>query len=300
MEHTTTVFIADSAEEFCAGLTAILQRIDGFQVVGTATDGEQAIRMIQERRPDVLVLDLMLSKRDGISILKALAAADLHPAILATSGFVTDFVSATVANLGARYLMLKPCDMTALVERLEEIRGGESLRTPAARHSNQQNIETMVTNIIHEIGVPAHIKGYHYLREGIRLVFLGVVSTGIIAILLIVSLLIISNTVKLAMYDRKEEISIMKMVGATNGFIRLPFVVEGFCLGMLGAAIAFGLEWIMYDALLAEMKELDTLQLFTFVAFQELLIPMIITFGAAGMFVGFVGSWTSIRKFMDA
>ena len=63
--------------------------------------------------------------------------------------------------------MLKPCDLSALVERLEEIRGGESLRMPAARHTGQQSIETMVTNIIHEIGVPAHIKGYQYLREAI-------------------------------------------------------------------------------------------------------------------------------------
>ena len=128
---------------------------------------------------------------------------------------------------------------------------------------------------------------------------LHIASLAIVAVLLVVSLLIISNTVKLAMYDRKDEIAIMKMVGATNGFIRLPFVVEGFTLGMLGAGIAFGLEWIMYDALLAEMKELDTLQLFTFVPFEQLLIPMVATFVGAGLFVGIIGSWASIRKFMD-
>ncbi len=128
---------------------------------------------------------------------------------------------------------------------------------------------------------------------------LEIVSLAVIAVLLVVSLLIISNTVKLAMYDRKDEIAIMKMVGATNGFIRLPFVVEGFTLGMLGAAIAFGLEWGMYDALIARVAEVDSLQLFQFVPFETLLMPMIITFVAAGMFVGIVGSWTSIRKFMD-
>jgi len=128
---------------------------------------------------------------------------------------------------------------------------------------------------------------------------LHLVSLGIIAVLLAVSLLIISNTVKLAMYDRKEEIGIMKMVGATNGFIRLPFVVEGFTLGMLGAALAFGLEWVMYDAMVLKISEVDALQLFSFVPFTQLLLPMIITFVAAGMFVGVVGSWTSIRKFMD-
>ena len=128
---------------------------------------------------------------------------------------------------------------------------------------------------------------------------LHIVSLGVIAVLLVVSLLIISNTVKLAMYDRKNEIAIMKMVGATNGFIRLPFIVEGFTLGMIGAALAFGLEWVMYDAMIARIAEADSLQLFKFVPFDTLLIPMIITFAAAGMFVGIVGSWTSIRKFMD-
>ena len=128
---------------------------------------------------------------------------------------------------------------------------------------------------------------------------LHIVSLAVIAVLLVVSLLIISNTVKLAMYDRKDEIAIMKMVGATNGFIRLPFVVEGFTLGMVGAALAFFMEWGMYNSLIDRVAMVDSLNLFKFVPFQTLLIPMIAVFVSAGMFVGIVGSWTSIRKFMD-
>ena len=128
---------------------------------------------------------------------------------------------------------------------------------------------------------------------------LHIVSIAIISVLLVVSLLIISNTVKLAMYDRRDEIAIMKMVGATNGFIRLPFIVEGFTLGMIGAVLAFGLEWVGYDALVQRVSGVDSLQLFSFVPFEELLIPMVVVFAGAGMFVGIVGSWTSIRKFMD-
>ncbi len=160
----TTVIIADNSEEFCAALAAALQRTDRFEVVGIANDGEQAMRMINERKPDLLVLDLMLAKQDGISILKGICNMDHRPATLATSGFVTEFVASAAASLGARYLMLKPCDMSALVERLEEIRGGESQRKTLNRRSGKQSIEAMVTNIIHEIGVPAHIKGYQYLR----------------------------------------------------------------------------------------------------------------------------------------
>ena len=139
------------------------------------------------------------------------------------------------------------------------------------------------------------------LAEGFSTIqnVIHIVSIAVIAILLVVSLLIISNTVKLAMYDRKDEIAIMKMVGATNAFIRLPFQVEGFTLGMIGAVLAFGIEWLMYDGLIQKIAEVDSLQLFKFVEFQELLIPMVATFGAAGLFVGIVGSWTSIRKFMN-
>ena len=123
--------------------------------------------MIEEKKPDILVLDLMLAKKDGISVLKAIANMEHKPITLATSAFLTEYVSTAAANLGVRYLMLKPCDMNALVERMEEIRGGESLRYPVQRRPDKVNIEALVTNIIHEIGVPAHIKGYQYLREAI-------------------------------------------------------------------------------------------------------------------------------------
>ena len=145
------------------------------------------------------------------------------------------------------------------------------------------------TNAAYELA-----KGFTTIQD-----VLHIVSAAVIAVLLVVSLLIIFNTVQLAMYDRKDEIAIMKMVGATNGFIRLPFVVEGFSLGMIGAILAFGTEWAGYDALVQKIGSVDSLQLFKFVPFQELLIPMVIVFAAAGMFVGIVGSWTSIRKFMN-
>ena len=165
---------------------------------------------------------------------------------------------------------------------------------------DNQLMQQTVKDIENIPGV-AKISASYELAEGFTTLqkVLHIASIAIIAVLLVVSLLIISNTVKLAMYDRRDEIAIMKMVGATNGFIRLPFVVEGFTLGMLGAAIAFLLEWAMFDGLVAKIASVDSLRLFDFVPFTRLLAPMILTFAAAGLFVGIVGSWTSIRKFMD-
>ncbi len=155
---------------------------------------------------------------------------------------------------------------------------------------------TAITGVVEVVAYNELAEGFTMLQDVLHLV-----SLVVIGILLIVSLLIISNTVKLAMYDRRDEISIMKMVGATNSFIRLPFVVEGFALGMLGAAIAFGLEWLLYDYLVGRIAAIDiATPLFSFVPITELLAPMILTFVSAGLFVGVVGSWTSIRKFMNA
>lgn len=138
------------------------------------------------------------------------------------------------------------------------------------------------------------IEGFVDLQEVLR-----VVSIVLIAVLLFVSLLIISNTVKMAMADRKNEIAIMKMVGATNGFIRLPYVVQGFTLGMLGAGVAFGLEWLLYDVMAGKLNAYESLSFLSFVPFAEILPLMIPVFLGAGMFVGVVGSWNSIRKYMN-
>ncbi len=148
----------------------------------------------------------------------------------------------------------------------------------------------------------ADIAAHYELAEGFTMIqdMLEVVFVLVLTALLAVSLVIISNTVKMAMYSRADEIAIMKMVGATKGFIRLPFVVQGFLLGMLGAGLAFAAEWWLYDALLTKLAQMDTLNMFNFVPFQQLMVPMIFVFAAAGMFVGVVGSWSSIRKFLNA
>ena len=165
---------------------------------------------------------------------------------------------------------------------------------------DNRKLDETVTSLLKVPGV-VDVEAFRELAEGFSTIqdMLHLFSIVIIAVLLIVSLLIISNTVKLAMYDRRDEIAIMKMGGATNGFIRMPFVVEGFCLGMLGAGAAFGLEWLLYNTMSKKLAEMDTLRLLSLVPFEELLIPMIATFAAAGLFVGIIGSWTSIRKFMN-
>ena len=123
---------------------------------------------------------------------------------------------------------------------------------------------------------------------------LSIVSACIAAVLLIVSLIIISNTIKLAMFDRREEIAIMRMVGATNGFIRLPFVVEGFILGLLGAVCSFFLEWGLYEAIRGAIASSGQLSFLHVVSFSTVALVCVVT----GLLIGVVGSLMSIRKFL--
>lgn len=139
------------------------------------------------------------------------------------------------------------------------------------------------------------------LAEGFTTIqrILNIASVAIILVLLVVSLFMISNTIKLAMYDRRDEIAIMKMIGATNRFIRFPYFVEGFLIGVISGAVAFFLEWGLYDLLANRITQMQSLQLFNIVPFKEVFLPMVLTFGVAGLFVGMFGSVMSIRKFLD-
>ncbi len=138
------------------------------------------------------------------------------------------------------------------------------------------------------------------LAEGFSTIqnVLHLVCGAVIAVLLVVSLLIISNTVKLAMYDRKDEIAIMKMVGATNGFIRLPFVVEGLTLGLLGGALAFLAEWGLYALITGRVMSDIVGQYVDVVPFSAVAGPVGLVFLAVSVLVGAFGGINAIRNYL--
>ena len=126
-----------------------------------------------------------------------------------------------------------------------------------------------------------------------------VVCVALIVILFVVSVFIISNTIKLTTFDRREEIAIMRMVGATNGFIRWPFVYEGFLLGLLSAAVGFALQWLLYSAVAKGVDANDTLQLLRILPFEVLWKPVAAVFGGAGIVMGVGGSLSASHKFLQ-
>lgn len=165
---------------------------------------------------------------------------------------------------------------------------------------NNDLIRETVADLQSVTGV-AEVSAEFELQEGFQTVqnVLSLASFAIIIGLFIVSLFMISNTVKLAMYDRKDEIAIMRMVGATNNFIRFPFLVEGFFLGIFGSMVAFFLQWGIYDLLQTRIEALDTLQMFSIVPFADVLPVLLVSYLLIGYVVGVFGSMLSIRKFLQ-
>ena len=127
----------------------------------------------------------------------------------------------------------------------------------------------------------------------------GIVCVALIAVLFVVSVFIIANTIKLTTFDRRDDIAIMKMVGATNGFIRWPFVYEGFLLGLFSAVIGFFLQWGLYEAVARSVATNDTINLINVVPFESMWSYVAIIFVVAGMLIGVGGSLSAIRKFLQ-
>lgn len=177
METKTRILIADANPDFSSLIGDLVAEEKDMEVVGTADNGADALALIGELRPDVLLLDLVLSKLDGLELLRRLGEADYRPHVIVLSGFVNGKVVGECSALGADYFISKPCDPAGLLIRIRQLGGGDrgedaapGYELGASRQSRAEaNLEGVVTDIIHEIGVPAHIKGYQYLREAIIL-----------------------------------------------------------------------------------------------------------------------------------
>ena len=178
METNTRILLADANPDFGKLLQDRIAAERGLEWLGAAGDGLEALSMVKELRPDVLLLDLVLPKLDGLEVLRRLPETGVRCHIIVLSGFINSKVVADCASRGVDYFMPKPCDVGALAERIRQLSvveaedmpsDGIDCRPAAQLSRREADLEAVVTDIIHEIGVPAHIKGYQYLREAIIL-----------------------------------------------------------------------------------------------------------------------------------
>jgi len=180
MAKKIKIALADKGRDYRALLTDLLQNENDFDVCCSTGDGNVAFEAITAERPDVLITDVILSGLDGLSLiqkLNTLKEAD-RPEIVVVSGFSSERTLSEAGSLGAAFVMAKPCDLDTLGKRIRQL--AQSRRTPPKPRAAQsaksipqersRSLIAVVTDAIQEIGIPAHIKGYQYIREAIMLV----------------------------------------------------------------------------------------------------------------------------------
>ena len=175
------VAIADDNVRMADILGQMIEEDKDLTLVGKAHNGEEICSIIREKEPDVVVLDIIMPKMDGLTVMEHCShdsSVKKQPAFIVVSAVGQERITEDAFNLGAYYYMLKPFDKQVLLSRIKHIRRGNErkMREPVRQAVREEpapygkrNLETDVTNIIHEIGVPAHIKGYQYLRDAIIL-----------------------------------------------------------------------------------------------------------------------------------
>lgn len=173
------VAIADDNQRTVSALDRLLKEDKDIQVVGTAADGEAAFQLIREKKPDIMLLDLIMPGIDGLSLMEKVRnelSGSKIPRFIVMSGIRSENVTEQAIQSGASYYIIKPFDNEMIVNRIKQIGGAaqspayriaESSCSMAQTPSEPANLEQEVTDMIHELGVPAHIKGYQYLREAI-------------------------------------------------------------------------------------------------------------------------------------
>ncbi len=180
------VLVADDNREFSELLTDYLSQQPGMEIIGNAFNGKEALALIKETRPDVLLLDIIMPHLDGLGVLEQLGTMKDNnmPKVIMLTAFGQEAITQKAVELGASYYMLKPFNMDVLAERIRQLAGerpGSSGYTPAPPpRQSKKDLQEEVTSIIHEIGIPAHIKGYLYLREAILMVVEEVELLGMV------------------------------------------------------------------------------------------------------------------------
>lgn len=124
---------------------------------------------------------------------------------------------------------------------------------------------------------------------------INIICVGVVSALMIISIFIIANTIRATMYSRRFEISIMKSVGATDSFVRMPFLIEGVVIGILSAVVSTGAISLLYESV---MSAITSMIPFSYIPLSSVLLYVAAAFALAGIVVGFFGSFISIRKYL--
>ena len=167
MKKAINIIMADENKESLDTLIKNLPE-DKFNVMAVATDGATLLELVRQHHPDVVVMDLVLPQLDGFAVMEKLQMEHINTNIVVHTGLSLNGFVSKAMNLGAKYYAIKPFSSQLLFERISEICEGD-MQLNVSNNSNIGKMEEKITNIFITVGIPAHIKGYQFLREAIKL-----------------------------------------------------------------------------------------------------------------------------------
>ena len=183
------ILLADDNRDFTSLMAEYINRQEDMEIVGVANDGMELLQMLQQREqaPDIMILDIIMPHLDGLGVLEQLREMELNPQpkVIMLTAFGQESITQKAVQLGATYYILKPFDLEALVTRIRQLTGSHSAVSFSQKStvvtlnpSRGKNLDVNISSIIHEVGVPAHIKGYQYLRDAITMVYNNIEYLG--------------------------------------------------------------------------------------------------------------------------
>ncbi|HLV09410.1 MAG TPA: sporulation transcription factor Spo0A [Halanaerobiales bacterium] len=186
MEDNIRIVLVDDNKEFCQLLEEYLNEQEDFEVVGVAYNGIDGLKLIREKEPEILVLDLIMPHLDGIGVMEEMNRSNLSDIkTIILTAFGQEEVTKRVVELGANYYIMKPFDLDKLMDRINQLMdppvsssNGQVISSNNQNQNKKANLDVRITEIMHNLGVPAHIKGYIYLREAIELVIKDIEYLG--------------------------------------------------------------------------------------------------------------------------
>lgn len=165
MTENIKIIIADDNKNFSENLEQFLESNEDMTVVGMTNNGVDALKMVEEMEPDILILDLILPRLDGLGVLNQLNGMNHRPKVIISTAMGQENMTQEAVRLGIDYFLLKPYDFQSISMRIHQLVGSGMTAVPQVTTAGSYDVE--VTSILHQMGVPAHIKGYQYLRDAI-------------------------------------------------------------------------------------------------------------------------------------
>ena len=166
---TTRLFMIDDNVQLVEAVKEYFKNNDKIELVYQANHGIEGLKLIEEKDDyDVIILDLIMPNKDGLYVLEEMKKKNLDRKVIVSTSYNAMDVIREVSDYGVKYYLLKPFDFSDLEKRILQL---DNKKESKNIDLHQNNIRLSITKTLHDLGIPSHIKGYQYIRDGVEIIF---------------------------------------------------------------------------------------------------------------------------------